>query len=123
MRERLLTLAEVSRRLGLASGQLLTLVYQHPPVIEMKLVGRAPRFRSSRIEEIREGLVECAIELIERDPKLLSIALGIARAEESETWTAPDEVAVCEMIRDLSQNVVGDPQNAPVRRDFEGEFA
>ena len=75
----LLTLREAASRLGVADSLLVDLVYEHPPIIDVALMGRAPRVEARQIAALHERLVARVMELIARRPVLLGTALGIAR--------------------------------------------
>ena len=75
----LLTLREAARRLGVSDSVLVELVYVHPPVIDVTLVGRAPRVDARQVGALQERLVALVMDLIGNNPSLLGGALAIAR--------------------------------------------
>jgi len=75
----LLTLREAARRLGVSDSVLVDLVYVHPPVIDVTLVGRAPRVDARQLGALQERLVALVMDLIGKHPALLGGALAIAR--------------------------------------------
>lgn len=85
--EPLLTLREAARRLGVPNSVFVDLVYLHPPVIEVTLVGRAPRVDPGQIASLARHLVRVVMELIRTDSSLLGLAMAFSRrrsaAEES----------------------------------------
>ena len=76
----LLTLREAAKKLGVSDELLVDLVFVHPPIIDIKLVGRAPRVYASQLTELRDRWVVLTMELIQRNPPLLGFALGSVKS-------------------------------------------
>ena len=79
-RPALLTLRDAARRLGMPESLLVELVYVHPPIIEVTLLGRAPRLRADQLADLRKRLVDVVMELIRAKPSLLGVALKVTRS-------------------------------------------
>lgn len=72
----LLTLREAAKKLGVPDELLVELVYVHPPIIDIMLVGRAPRVYADQLAALRKKWLELAMDLISRNPALMGFALG-----------------------------------------------
>ncbi len=78
----LLTLSEAARRLGLNDSMFADMVLCHPPILDIMLIGRAPRVYTYQLNILRRRWVTTTIQLIQCKPALLEVALGIVRAGE-----------------------------------------
>ncbi len=92
----LLTLREAAKKLGVPDELLVDLVFVYPPIIDVMLVGRAPRVYAHQLADLRRCWVGLAMELINRRPSLLGIALGSVKAPGN---AADDRIDVAELRR------------------------
>lgn len=76
----LLTLREAARKLGVPNSVFVDLVYLHPPVIDVTLVGRAPRVDGSQLARLGARLSGVVMELMRVDASLLGLALTLSRS-------------------------------------------
>lgn len=79
----LLTLSEAARRLGLSDSMFADMVLCHPPILDIMLIGRAPRVYTYQLNILRRQWVSTAVQLIQWKPSLLQVALATVRAGES----------------------------------------
>jgi len=112
----LLTLSEAARRLGLSDSMFTDMVLCHPPILDIVLIGRAPRVYTYQLNILRRRWVATAIQLIQRKPPLLQVALCTVRAAEPHLNESSRQTGG----RDTELGVIllESASASPVRRDI-----
>jgi len=100
----LLTLREAAKKLGVPDDLLVELIYVHPPIIDVMLVGRAPRVYADQLAALRNKWVDLAMDLINRNPALMGFALGAVKGPG--TPADPGAMNVAELRRIIATSAL-----------------